>query len=332
MIVVYATDVACTNSRHFEVDVNLTWGVWFEPTQPVKRICELAQLAESLGAKVCLIADEGTERDLYVTLTAVLLTTDSMTVGPGITNPFSRHPVTTAAAIATLDEMAPGRIWHGLGVGGSRVLEPLGMHPDRPYTALKKAFIENRDLLTGSSVGLARLPWHRGRVPTAMAGRGPRVQQLASEEADWVILSAKALNELPATARKVRAAGNAQIGWSAYLAYNARERHRVLRHFSYMAVAAPADLREEIGLDDRAASRVKEAMLKGDLEEAVRHLPESLVDRYAVTGTPAECALLIAEHQPHFDLFLLPMNDETECEAHIRSSAAILNQASCARD
>ena len=312
--------------------MNLAWGVWFEPTQPVERICELAQLAELLGAEVCLIADEGTERDLYVTLTAVLLATDSMTVGPAITNPFSRHPVTTAAAIATLNEMAPGRVWHGLGVGGSRVLEPLGMNPDRPYTALKKAFIENRDLLAGSSVGPAHLPWHRGHIPTAIAGRGPRVQRLASEEADWVILSAKALKELPATAKKIRAAGNAQIGWSAYLAYNDQERHRVLRHFSYMAVDAPADIRKEIGLDTRAASRVKEAMLKGDLEEAVRHLPESLVDRYAVTGTPAECALIIAEHRPYFDLFLLPMNDEMECEAHIRSSAAILNQASCAGD
>ena len=312
--------------------MNLVWGVWFEPTQPVKRICELAQLAESLGAEVCLIADEGTERDLYVTLTAVLLATDSMIVGPGITNPFSQHPLTTAAAIATLNEMAPGRIWHGLGVGGSRVLEPLGISPDRPYTALKNSFIENRDLLTGSSVGPAHLPWHRGRVPTAIAGRGPRVQRLASKEADWVILSAKALKELPATARKVRAAGNAQICWSAYLAYNNQERHRVLRHFSYMAIDAPPNIRKEIGLDVRAASRVKEAMLKGDLEDAVQYLPESLVDIYAVTGTPAECAAIIRANRPNFDLFLLPMNDETECEAHIRLSAAILNQASCASD
>jgi len=306
--------------------VNLAWGVWFEPTQPVKRLCELAKLAETLGAEVCLIADEGTERDLYVSLTAVLLATDSIIVGPAITNPFSRHPVTTAAAIATLNEMAPGRIWHGLGVGGTRVLEPLGMNPARPYTALEEAFIANRELLAGDSVGPAYLPWHRGQIPMAIAGRGPRVQRLASEEADWVLLSAKAVQELPATARKIRTAGPAKIGWSAYLAYNDQERHRVLRHFSYMALDAPKDVRERVGLDTLVASRVREAMLKGDLEEAARYLPESLVDIYAVAGTPDECAQIIADHRPHFDLFLLPMNDEEECETHIRSSAAILNQ------
>ena len=36
------------------------WGVWFEPTQPVTRLVALAGLAESLGAEVCLVADEGT--------------------------------------------------------------------------------------------------------------------------------------------------------------------------------------------------------------------------------------------------------------------------------
>ena len=108
--------------------------------------------------------------------------------------------------------------------------------------------------------------------------------------------------------------------------------HNRTRTKGEVILETPADIRKEIGLDTRAASRVKEAMLKGELDEAMRHLPESLVDRYAVTGTPAECALIIAEHRPHFDLFLLPMNGETECEAHIRSSAAILDQASCAGD
>ena len=44
----------------------IPWGVWFEPTQPVTRLVALASLAEGLGAEVCLVADEGTERDVYV--------------------------------------------------------------------------------------------------------------------------------------------------------------------------------------------------------------------------------------------------------------------------
>ena len=138
------------------------WGVWFEPVQPVARIVELARLAEREGAEVCFLADEGTDRDLYVALTAVALGTERMIVAPAITNPFSRHPVTTAAAIATLAELVPGRVWHGLGVGGSRVLAPLGLVPERPYTALRDAFEAQPHPARG----------RRGRCRPAAVGEG----------------------------------------------------------------------------------------------------------------------------------------------------------------
>jgi 5,10-methylenetetrahydromethanopterin reductase len=325
--------------------VSFPWGVWFEPTQPVPRLVDLAHLAEGLGAEVCFVADEGTERDVYVALTAILLGTERLVVAPAITNPFSRHPVTTAAAVATLAELAPGRVWHGLGVGGSRVLEPLGLAPERPFTALREALAVQRDLLAGRPSGPAVLPWvGRGvegasdrspagpvagpsAVPIAVAGRGPRVQALAAAAADWVILSAKPLAHLAAERARIRAAGTARVAWSAYLAYSDEERARVLRHFSYMAVDAPPDIRAAAGLDDERAAAVKAAMLSGDMDRAARLLPPSLVDQYAVAGTPDACAAAIAAHRRDFDLFALPMNDEATCEAHITASAAILAEA-----
>ncbi len=303
------------------------WGVWFEPTQPVRRLVALATLAEELGAEVCLVADEGTERDVYVALAAILAASDTLVVGPAITNPFSRHPVTTAAAVATLAEMAPGRVWHGLGVGGSRVFAPLQLDPQRPFSALAAAFAVNRRLLAGRRAGPAELNWFDGEVPMAVAGRGPRVQRFAAAEADWVILSAKAPADLPETAATIRSAGRARIAWSAYLAYDDIERRRALRHFSYMALDAPEEIRRQVGLDELRAARVRRAMLAGRLDEAAEHLPESLLDLYAVTGTPDACAATIAGLRKSFDLFLLPMNDEDTCEAHIERSAAILARA-----
>jgi 5,10-methylenetetrahydromethanopterin reductase len=262
-----------------------------------------------------------------VALTAVLLGTEAMTVAPAITNPFSRHPVTTAAAIATLEELAPGRVWNGLGVGGSRVLEPLGLSPERPFTALRDAVDIDQRLLAGEAVGAAQIPWSRGRVPLAIAGRGPKVQQLAAESADWVIFSAKPLAHLESEARRVRSAGSAKIAWSAYIAWSDLERSRVLRHFSYMAVDAPPDIREAAGLDDERVALVRAAMLAGRLDEAARHLPPAMVDHYAVAGTPDVCAKTIAAHRGHFDLFMLPMNDEPTCEAHIDAVAAMIGEA-----
>jgi 5,10-methylenetetrahydromethanopterin reductase len=304
--------------------MSLPWGVWFEPTQPVRRLVALARRAEAAGATVCFVADEGTDRDLYVTLTAVLAATERLSVAPAITNPFSRHPVTTAAAIATLAEFAPGRVWNGLGVGGSRVLAPLGLAPERPFTALRDAFETTSALLRGDAVGAARIPWTPGAVPVAMAGRGPRVQDLAATRADWVILSAKPLASLADEVARIRRAGRARIAWSAYVAWSPEERRRVLRHFSYMAVDAPPDVRAAAGLDDARVVAVRDAMLAGRMDDAAALLPDALVDQYAVAGTPAQCAATIAAHAATVDLFVLPMNDEATCEAHLDACAAIL--------
>ncbi len=308
--------------------MSVRWGVWFEPTQPVRRLVELARLGESLGAEMCFVADEGTERDVYVALTAIVEAT-GLTVAPAITNPFSRHPVATAAAIATLAELAPGRVMHGLGVGGSRVLQPLGMDPERPYSALRDAFEVNRRLLAGETVGEASLPWFRPdeSVPIAVAGRGPRVQRLAAEHSDCVIISAAPPAQLPAAAERTRSSGSAQIAWSAYLAYSDIERRRVLPHFSYMAVDAPAEVRAADGLDGATTAEVRSLMLAGRMDDAAKLLPDALVDRYGLAGTPAEIAVRIAELRDCFDIFMLPMNDEPTAADHIQTSAKILNAA-----
>jgi 5,10-methylenetetrahydromethanopterin reductase len=296
-------------------------------------LAELAVLAEGLGAEVCFVADEGTERDVYVAMTAIVLATERMIVAPAITNPFSRHPVTTAAAIATLAEMAPGRVWHGLGVGGSRALEPLGLTPPRPFSALRDAVALNRALLEGAAVGPASLHFRTADrataepVPLAIAGRGPRVQALAASEADWVILSAKPLVHLGEAAAGIRAAGSARIAWSSYLAWSDTERARVLRHFSYMAIDAPPDIRAAAGLDAERTAAIKAAMLAGRMDDAAALLPGALVDQYAVAGTPTECAQAIAGQRANFDLFMLPMNDEASCEEHIEVCAGILDAA-----
>ena len=47
--------------------------------------------------------------------------TSSARVGTWINNPITRHPAVTAAAIATVDDIAPGRAFLGVGTGDSTV-------------------------------------------------------------------------------------------------------------------------------------------------------------------------------------------------------------------
>ena len=73
------------------------------PAGPVAQVVELATLAEARGCRRCWVYDEGMHtRDVYVTLAAIAGATTRIGLGPGITNPYVRHPGATAAAVATL--------------------------------------------------------------------------------------------------------------------------------------------------------------------------------------------------------------------------------------
>ena len=90
--------------------MNLPVSVNLMPTSKVEKIVELAELSEKLGYERCWIYDEGLHtRDVFVTLTSIAIATKKILVGPGITNPYVRHPGITASAIASLDEVSNGR-------------------------------------------------------------------------------------------------------------------------------------------------------------------------------------------------------------------------------
>src|SRR5258707_13474736 len=112
------------------------WGVWLHAVRPVGELAALAEAAEALGASAILVADERTDRDLFVVLAALAQRTTRVLLVGAVTNPYSRHPIATAAAFASLAELAPGRVVAGFGTGGSRVFGPMGFAPRRPFTAL----------------------------------------------------------------------------------------------------------------------------------------------------------------------------------------------------
>src|SRR5687768_4028311 len=61
----------------------------------------------------------GRWRDVYVHLTCAALRTSRLRLGPGVTNPLTRHPVATASAIISLDEASEGRAGPVAGSGES---------------------------------------------------------------------------------------------------------------------------------------------------------------------------------------------------------------------
>jgi len=53
---------------------------------------------------------------VYETLALIADGTETIKMGPGVTNPYVRSPAITASAVATLDELSNGRATLGIGL------------------------------------------------------------------------------------------------------------------------------------------------------------------------------------------------------------------------
>ncbi len=172
------------------------FGVGVVNNVPVDRLQRRARTAEELGFDHFWLADERLFRNVYVGLAAAAMATKAIQLGVSVTNPYTRHPAHTAAAIATVDELSGGRTTLGLGPGGD--LSHYGLAKTRPSQAIRETVHIVRELTSGSQLSyrgelfstdyaLLGFPPPR-QTPIYIAGRGPRILSLAGEIGDGVIL------------------------------------------------------------------------------------------------------------------------------------------------
>lgn len=279
------------------------------PDGPIEEVIELVQVAEDSGYSTCRLYDEGlATHDVYVVSSAVALATSNMLVGPGITNPFTRHPGQTAVAHASLAELSGGRAVAGFGAGGSLTLDALGLSRSRPVVSLRELIRVCRGLWSGEQVDFegetvrlhqATMARPYQDIPIWLAGRGPRVLTLGGELADGVILDFLHETTLSASVDTVRK-GAAISGNSVDLSYSTSivmtdgDLEAVRPHMTYRLCDSPTDIREQIGMTDEDVERIRNAMADG-LHVAAQYVSDDWVLPFVIHGTDDECRAQLTE-------------------------------------
>jgi len=174
-------------------------GIAFDGRAPIKTIARQAWLAEAGGAATLWIACHLFLRDPVTTATLALAATSHVRVALMAMSPYSVHPVFTAMAAATLEEMFPGRVILCLGVGAPADLAAAGIAADQPLATMGEAVALSRALFAGEPVRhdgqIFRVADRRlvnaGRqIPIVLAASGPQMLTLAGRIADGVLISA----------------------------------------------------------------------------------------------------------------------------------------------
>jgi 5,10-methylenetetrahydromethanopterin reductase len=168
--------------------------IWLHGFPIPRRTVDLAVQAEHWGFDGLLLADsENLVGDPYVELALASRSTERLRLGPGVTNPLTRYPAVTAAAVATLQVESEGRAVIVFGRGDSAVLQ-LGRQP-ATTAELERGLTQLQGFLSGQDVELegghrARMAWiaamHPKKVPVDVAATGPRTIAVGARHAERV--------------------------------------------------------------------------------------------------------------------------------------------------
>jgi 5,10-methylenetetrahydromethanopterin reductase len=150
-----------------------------------------ARLAEQLGyRRVWLVDAPALYGDLWVAMGRIATGTEHIGIGAGVTVPGLRHPMVTASAIASVDELAPGRLTVGIGTGYS-ALNTLGRKAatwaqTAAYYRQVRALLDGQTVdIDGRACRMMQLPDHGAQRPTEvplwLAISGPKGIATAKE-------------------------------------------------------------------------------------------------------------------------------------------------------
>jgi 5,10-methylenetetrahydromethanopterin reductase len=303
----------------------MKFGVGMAPVEPLKKVVSVAKLAEELGFSHMVHADQRFkgEKDVFVTLAADALNTETIQLGPCVSDPFSRMPAMLAVAMASIDELSGGRAILALGAGGSGFAE---MHVERKQVnlALRESITIIRDLFSGGTVNFEGTLYQltggklgfdvRPDIPILLATRSPKNLQLAGELGDGAIIATYASKEqLQFAVEHVRAGAEKAgrrpedirlISWVyTSISDDGKQAIENVRPFVTQALVntSPAAYPEILkGFDAEVLNFLKRCHDAGRdgraMAEADRaHLTDDVIKRFSVAGTAEDCIAKIKE-------------------------------------
>ena len=282
--------------------------VWLHAFAIPGQVAETARRAEAWGFDGLLIADsQNLTADIWIELALAGAATSRLRLGPGDTNPVTRHIAVTASAAATLQVETNGRATLGFARGDS-ALSQIGRRPEAAGE-FERSLQRLQGLLRGEQVQLSEGPsqirWlaasPMAKVPVHVAASGHRVITTAARHAEGVDLTLGAeLERIRWGTRLVRRAATGGAGAVSIGAYvnvavdpDRDTARRLVRGSvsTFARFSSGSELSAATSGGVAQAARSYEAARHGEAAAAgARGLEPEFIDRFAVAGPPAEVA------------------------------------------
>lgn len=289
----------------------VSFGVEFLAAEPADKLADVVRLSEKAGLEYAWITDHYNNRDSFSLLTYIAAKTDSIKLGTGVTNPYTRTAIQLASAIATVQETSNGRAVFGIGPGDKVTFDSVGIKWDRPLARVKETVEIVKALLSGEKVTYqgdvyniksAKLGFKPAPVPIYIGAQGPKMLELAGEYGDGALINASHPLDFKAAIPllKKKAKGDfSDYDVGAYTSFSmAEKKEDALKAakpvVAFIVAGSPDSVfgRHDIAKEDVAAVRDG---FKSGFSKAISCVTEQMMDAFSICGTHQECQDRIEE-------------------------------------
>ncbi len=296
----------------------MKFGFAHVPSAVYANVVELVQFAERLGYDYAWIPDQTFFPDPYVVMGLIAAETDTINIGVGVTNPYTRHPAMNARAIASVGIIAPDRIHFGIGAGNRKELvDPLNLDGSHAAGKCREMVEVVRGLLSGKvfnyggkyfqvdGIKMDFVP--ASDIPLYIAGRGPKILHAAGEVADGVIIGGLCTPEGIAYAldRVKNGLSNSGrslsefrvVSWVTCEITDNREEtiQNIKPTVAHIIGGAPLSVLEAIGLPVELMQELKRVYVQEGIPQAAKLVTEQCIRAFTIVGDAVECIARIKQ-------------------------------------
>ena len=302
--------------------------LYLQDAHPIREGMKLAQFAEKHGFEAVWQAESRLVRDAIVPMSAYAAVTERIKVGSGVINNWTRNVGLLAATLLTLDDLAPDRIICGIGAWWDPLAQDVGIQRRKPLLAMRETIEVIRRLLAMENVtfhgefhhveGIELDVVHGRREPRNVAvmigATGMKMMELAGEIADGVVLNYCVPVEYNDPALEHLRIG-AQRGGRTLDDLDRPQLVVCSVHHDKTAaldgaralltqyLAQQPHIAKASGVSDDVVNQIHNILgwpaTKEQIKEAMRFVPDELVQRITATGTPEEVKAKVEQYVAH---------------------------------
>lgn len=299
--------------------------LYLQDAHELREGMKIVQYAEKRGFEAVWQAESRLVRDAIVPMAAFAAVTERIKVGSGVINNWTRNIGLLASTFLTLDDLAPDRIICGIGAWWDPLAANVGIERRKPLLAMRETIEVMRRLLRMENVtydgefhkvkGIELDVVHGRReprnIPMMIGATGGKMMELTGEIADGAVLNYCVPPEYNDEAIKQLEIGAARAGRTLadidrpqlIVCSVDMDKAKALdgaRWLLTQYIAQQPHITKASNTPAETVAKIQSILgwpaTKEQIKEAMKLVPDDLVQRITASGTPEEVKAKVREY------------------------------------